>query len=106
MLILAIGTIVLTVTYGLFWHNQPANERSGAQHADENENGLRAALGLKRPRVPAPGGVPREGRSVRGERGDTTQADGLTESATAPGKNETRSNPTNTLKDETAAHFW
>ncbi len=51
LLPLLIATIVLTLLYGLFWHNQPANDRKRAWKDDNHEEELRAALGLRRPTV-------------------------------------------------------
>jgi hypothetical protein len=92
MLPLIIATIVLAVIYGLFWHNQPANERNRAGDDNEDKNGLRAVLGPRRPKVPASRHkVPAEHR-VRGK-GDTTHANGSTNGITAQVKEASQARP-------------
>jgi hypothetical protein len=92
MLPLIIATIVLAVIYGLFWHNQPANERNRAGDDNEDKHGLRAVLGLRRPRASASRHkVPAEHR-VRGE-GNRTQANGSAEKATAQVKGRPQARP-------------
>jgi hypothetical protein len=89
MLPIILGTIGLALIYGLFWHNQPANEgnRAGDDHPVEE---LRAALGIKRSRVAARSHSFAAGKSVRGE-SNQTQANSST------GRNPGKSNhPTQT----------
>jgi len=53
MLILIVATTLLALFYGLFWHNQPANECDRARADDNHKEELRVALGLRRTMVPA-----------------------------------------------------
>lgn len=103
MLPVIIVTIVLAVLYGFFWHNQPANERNSAGGDDNHEDKLRAALGLRRPGVPATKHKLPKGQSVRGK-DDTTKANGSTEQTTAHAKEASQANPIIPLKDEISAH--
>jgi len=48
---LIIATTVLALFYGLFWHNQPANERNLARDHDDHPQGR--AVGIMNPRLHA-----------------------------------------------------
>jgi hypothetical protein len=79
---LMVGTVVLAVVYGLFWHNQPAQERNRPESDDSDSGSLQEALGLRRPKVPTRRSILPAGRSVRGK-SNKAQANRSTEKATA-----------------------
>ncbi len=100
---LMVGTVVLAVVYGLFWHNQPAQQRDREESDGSDSGSLGGALGLRRPRVPIHGSVLPAGRSARGS-SNTAQTDGSTKRKVAPDKDQTLANPITPSKDEVPAH--
>ena len=86
-----VAIAVLAMTYGLFWHNQPARQRSPAAADDNNrKEDLRAVLGPQRNRVPASTLALPPGQGARGESG-STPSDGATVKVTAQTQDKTKS---------------
>jgi hypothetical protein len=90
MLPIILGTLGLALIYGMFWHNQPANEGNRAED-DHPVEELRAAVGTDRSRVAA--------RVTRLRQGRACVAKATRRKPIAP-RDEIRANPIIPLKHE------
>lgn len=95
MLTLIVATLILALTYGIFWHNRPASDRDREGGDDDHKDELWASLAPKRARNRASECFLPTAHSADGE-SHSMQVNGATENATVPsGQGKNPSQPEN-----------